>query len=74
MSASVNTTSILALVAFSIFVGTGFAQERNREARNRRSDRVHMPEVQVASPDDQVKFTVLPDAERLIKYKQSIGW
>ena len=32
---------------------------------SRRSQRVNMEQVQVVSPDDQVKFTLLPNAERL---------
>jgi len=33
--------------------------------KSRRSQRVHMQEVQVTSPHGKIKFTVLPDAERL---------
>ena len=35
------------------------------EQRSRRSQRVKLPEVQVASPDGRVKFTILPNAERV---------
>ena len=35
------------------------------EQRSRRSQRVKMEQVQVASPDGQIKLTVLPNAERL---------
>src|SRR6185369_5061421 len=44
------------------------ARPRNQggeQQRSRRSQRVKMPEVSVASPDGKVKFTVLPNAERL---------
>jgi alpha-glucosidase len=46
-----------------------FAQaQRQRppdEQRTRRSQRVRMEEVHVASPNDNIEFTVLPNAERL---------
>ena len=41
------------------------AQPQSQPAKSRRSERVHMQEVQVASPDGKIKFTVLPNAERL---------
>ncbi len=41
------------------------AQPQLQPAKSRRSERVHMQEVQVASPDGKIKFTVLPKAERL---------
>lgn len=40
-------------------------QPGQEERRSRRSQRVKMQEVQVASPDGKVKLTVLPNAERL---------
>jgi alpha-glucosidase len=40
----------------------GFARQRRR---TKRSERVRMQQVQVASPDGNVKLTVLPNAERL---------
>jgi alpha-glucosidase len=36
-----------------------------QRSRDRRSQRVRMEEVNVASPDGQLQFTLLPDAERL---------
>ena len=41
------------------------AQAQSQPPKSRRSQRVHMQEVQVASPDGKIKFTVLPNAERL---------
>ena len=41
------------------------AQPQAQPPRSRRSQRVHMQEVQVASPDGKIKFTILPSAERL---------
>lgn len=41
------------------------AQEQSQPAKTRRSQRVHMQEVQVVSPDGNVKLTILPNAERL---------
>ncbi len=41
------------------------AQPQSQPAKSRRSQRVHMQEVQVASPDGKIKFTILPNAERL---------
>ena len=41
------------------------AHPQSQPAKSRRSERVHMQEVQVASPDSKIKFTVLPNAERL---------
>src|SRR5438045_9653958 len=41
------------------------AQPQSQPPRSRRSQRVHMQEVQVASPDGRIKFTILPNAARL---------
>src|SRR5437773_9600108 len=41
------------------------AQPQAQPPRSRRSQRVHMQEVQVASPDGKIKFTILPNSERL---------
>jgi len=41
------------------------AQPQAQPPRSRRSQRVHMQEVQVTSPDGKIKFTILPNAERL---------
>ena len=41
------------------------AQAQSQPPKSRRSQRVHMQEVQVASPDSKIKFTILPNAERL---------
>ena len=64
------------LVSLVLGAGTAFclsqasfaqaqAQLQSQPAKSRRSQRVHMQEVQVASPDGKIKFMVLPDAERL---------
>lgn len=39
--------------------------ERRRQSDSRRSQRVKMDEVRVASPDGKIEFVVLPNAERL---------
>ena len=41
------------------------AQLQSQPPKSRRSQRVHMQEVQVASPDGKIKFRILPNAERL---------
>ena len=41
------------------------AQPQLQPAKSRRSERVHLQEVQVASPDGKIKFNVLPNAECL---------
>src|SRR6266550_2341208 len=51
-----------AAAAFSL-PQASFAQAQ--PPRSRRSQRVHMQAVQVAGPDGKIKFTVLPNAERL---------
>ncbi len=40
-------------------------QAQAQPPRSRRSQRVHMQAVQVAGPDGKIKFTILPNAERL---------
>ena len=47
-------------------------QPGQEERRSRRSQRVKMQEVQVASPDGKVKLTILPNAERLT-YTMTFG-
>ena len=41
------------------------AQEERRRSGDRRSRRVRMERVEVASPDGRIVFTLLPNAERL---------
>jgi alpha-glucosidase len=41
------------------------AQPQSQPTKSRRSQRVHMQGIQVASPDGKIKFTILPNAERL---------
>jgi alpha-glucosidase len=45
--------------------GFAQAQQQSQPLKSRRSQRVHTQEVQVVSPDGKIKFTILPDAERL---------
>lgn len=54
--------AIIALAAVLCLVQTSFAEQRQK---TRRSQRVRMEQVQVASPDGNVALTVLPNAERL---------
>lgn len=51
------------LALLSAIAGQAWAQEEAQ--RSRRSQRVKVEELQVASPDGRVKFTVPPNAERL---------
>src|SRR5437773_2812783 len=57
------------VVAFCCLAQPSFsstqAQPQSEPPKSRRSQRVHMQEVQVASPDGKLKFTILPNAERL---------
>jgi len=55
--------AIIAIVVALCLTGIGRAQRQ--EQRTRRSQRVRMEEVQVVSPDGQVKLIILPNAERL---------
>src|SRR6266571_8333529 len=58
---------------FPIFMGVAmaclapvcFAQTQPPQEKTRRSQRVRMQEVQIASPDGKLKFALLPNAERL---------
>ena len=62
-----NFTSVaLIAAAFSLPQGT-LAQTpvQTQTPKSRRSERVYMQGVQVASPDGRVRFTLLPNAERL---------
>jgi alpha-glucosidase len=54
---------VVGTVAALCLAQVTFAQAQ--QPKSRRSERVHMQEVEVASPDGKIKFTVLPDAERL---------
>src|SRR6185295_4664685 len=65
MKASAIRNSRVLLVTLIVLAATGFAQEQNRGGQSRRSQRIKMPEFQLASPDGRVKFTVLSNAERL---------
>jgi hypothetical protein len=54
---------VMGAVAALCLAQAAFAQAQ--PPKSRRSQRVHMQEVQVTSPDGKIKFTILPDAERL---------
>ena len=67
-----KTTQIKVVLVSLVLAAVGLvqasfaqAQPQSQPAKSRRSQRVHMQEVQVASPDGKIKFTVLPNAERL---------
>ncbi len=55
----------LVLAAHCTCVLAAQSQRGKSEPRSRRSQRIRMEEVQVASPDGKLKLTVLPNAERL---------
>src|SRR5688572_14491358 len=60
--------TFIGLASALFFAGLSFEQTpatQTQPAKTRRSQRVRMQEVQVASPDGNVKFTLLPNAERL---------
>src|SRR5436190_6447683 len=56
---------LIPALAALFLAGAGLAQTQAQQQRTRRSTRVHMEEVQVTSPDGKLKFTLLPNAERL---------
>jgi len=71
-SLNAKTTQIKVVLVPLVLAAVGLvqasfapAQPQSQPAKSRRSERVHMQEVQVASPDGKIKFTVLPNAERL---------
>ena len=45
---------------------------QTQQQRTRRSQRVRMPEILVTSPDGKLKFTILPNAER-VTYRVALG-
>ena len=65
--AEIRKGAIVALVAALCLAQAGLAQTRRsgQQQRSRRSQRVRMESIQVASPDGKVKLTLLPNAERL---------
>jgi alpha-glucosidase len=60
-----KTTKQILLTALVALVAVDSARAQPAEQRSRRSQRVNLPEVQVASPDGRVKFTVLSNPERV---------
>ena len=74
-----HTRNIFKLIAFGIVAALSLAQAASARTRvqaqppkTRRSERVHMQEVQVVSPDGKIKFTIPPNAERLT-FKVTLG-
>ena len=71
MTAAYATGSLRSHVRFVCAVlllcGAAIAQTpaQTQQPRTRRSQRVRMQEVQVTSPDGNVRFTIQPNAERL---------
>jgi alpha-glucosidase len=64
---------VAGLIVLMCYVESSFGQTQGQEQRTRRLLRVvPMKEVQVVSPDGTVKFTLLPNAERLT-FTVSIG-
>lgn len=59
------TTLLYVLVIVIFSTSFAIAQNSNDHKSDRRSQRVHMQQVQVASPDGNIRFTLLPSAERL---------
>ncbi|UCE50491.1 MAG: glycoside hydrolase family 97 N-terminal domain-containing protein [Phycisphaerales bacterium] len=62
MRQEITKYGIIGIVFVLFLTEPGFARQRSR---SRRSQRVRMEQVQVASPDGKVKLTILPNAERL---------
>lgn len=60
-----NVFMIIGLVIVLCLVETNPALGQRSSTSTRRSQRVRMEQVQVASPDGNVKLTILPNAERL---------
>ncbi len=58
---------LVPIIVAACLVEGSFAEAptQSQQQRTRRSQRVRMQEVQVASPDGQLKLTILPNAERL---------
>ena len=62
MMLEIRKFAIIVLAVALCLAEMSFARQRSK---SRRSQRVRMEQVQVASPDGNVKLTVLPNAERL---------
>lgn len=69
MQPVIRKYAIIGLVLSLCLIETSLA---GRSQRTRRSQRVRMEEVHIASPDGNVKLTVLPNAERL-SFKVTLG-
>ena len=54
-----------AIIGLALALCLGETSLAGRSQRTRRSQRVRMEEVHLASPDGSIKLTILPDAERL---------
>jgi len=62
MRPEITKYGIIGIVFILFLTEAGFARQ---SSRTRRSQRVRMEQVQVDSPDGNVKLTILPNAERL---------
>jgi len=60
-----NKILTIAVILLAAFCLTEVNPASGQRSSSRRSQRVRMEQVQVASPDGEVKFTVLANAERL---------
>lgn len=60
-----NPVTLIPVVTVSLTLCLAHLCQAAEQPRSRRSQRVRMEQVQVASPDGQLKFTLLPNPERL---------
>jgi alpha-glucosidase len=59
------STTLAALFLAATVLAQTPPQSQQQQPRTRRSIRVHMEQVQVTSPDGKLRFTLLPNTERL---------
>src|SRR5256885_1691363 len=66
LAKAIPSAIAFALIASGL-LAQGIAQPQTppQQQRTRRSQRVHMPKIEVTSPDGKLKFILLPNAERL---------
>ena len=62
MQLEIKKYAMIGFVLALCLIETGIAGQRQR---TRRSQRVRMQQVEVTSPDGQISFSILPNAERL---------
>ena len=65
MRAAIRKYGIIGLTVAFCLAQVSYAQTQTRRQRTRRSQRVRMQQVEVTSPDGNVRLTILPNAERL---------